>query len=242
MGNIKDYTILSIVLLFFLCYPTIVKVSFSMLRCPWVGEHMYLMADMQERCFQGAHFRHLMMLTIPQIIIYIIGLPVIGTIHLMRNKDKLHERQFHTRYGLLYLGYRDDRAWWELVVAVRKVCVVAIGTFGTLLGVVDIQAHLALLVVFLSIITHLVGRPFDMTRPNTVLLHQLELAALSICWVTFWGGLLFFLGHEKEDSVSSGVKIFLTIGLVGINVLFLLISSFIFFREYRKDQKIQKNR
>ena len=53
----------------------------------------------------------------------------------MRNKDQLHERHFYTRYGLLYLGYRDDRAWWELVVAIRKVCVVAIGTFGTLLGV-----------------------------------------------------------------------------------------------------------
>ena len=160
------------------------------------------MASLQEPCFDGRHLIHLIILTIPQIIFYVIGLPVLGTIHLLRNKDNLHDKQFSTRYGLLYLGYRDDRAWWEIVVAFRKVLVVGVGTFGTLLGVVDIQAHLALLVVFLSIITHLVGRPFDMTRPNTVLLHQLELAALSICWVTFWGGLLFFLGHEKEDSVS----------------------------------------
>ena len=70
----KDYTILSIVLLFFLCYPTIVKASFSMLRCPWVGDQMYLMADMQEICFDGEHLTHLLMLTIPQIILYIVGL------------------------------------------------------------------------------------------------------------------------------------------------------------------------
>ena len=138
-SHTKDYTILSIVLLSFLCYPTIVKLTLSMLRCPWVGNQMYLMADMQEKCFVGEHLKYLMMLTIPQIVLYIIGLPVLGTIHLMRNKDQLHEKHFYTRYGLLYLGYRDDRAWWELVVAFRKVAVVAIGTFGTLLGVVDIQ-------------------------------------------------------------------------------------------------------
>jgi heme/copper-type cytochrome/quinol oxidase subunit 2 len=241
-NNIKDYTILSIVLLFFLCYPTIVKVSFSMLRCPWVNTQMYLMADMQEKCFEGAHFQHLLMLTIPQIILYIIGLPLVGTMHLMRNKDQLHEKHFYTRYGLLYLGYRDDRAWWELVVAIRKVCVVAIGTFGTLLGVVDIQAHLALLVVFLSIAAHLYGQPFDMERKNSKLLFDLELTGLGVCWFTFWGGLLFFLGHEKKDSVNNNVKIMMTIMLMVANMTFLIYASWIFAREYRKDKEKEKER
>ena len=203
---------------------------------------MYLMASLQEPCFVGRHMTYVLLVTIPQIILYVIGLPVIGTIHLLRNKDKLHDSQFSTRYGLLYLGYQDNRAWWELVVAFRKVLVVSTGTFGTLLGVVDIQAHLALLVVFVSIVVHLVGQPFDMTRENTKLLHNLELAALAICWMTFWGGLLFFLGHEKENSVSPGVKTGMTIGLVGTNVLFLVASTFIFFKEFKKDIKMKRRR
>ena len=68
------------------------------------------------------------------------------------------------------------------------------------------------LVVFCSIAVHLMGKPFDMTRANTRLLHNLELAALCICWLTFWGGLLFFLGHEKEGSVNDEVKIFMVAG------------------------------
>ena len=201
----KDYMILSIVMLSFLLYPNLVKLTLSMLRCPKIGNQRYLMASLEEICFQGEHMQYVLMLTIPQIILYVLGLPIAGTIHLLRNKDNLHERQFYTRYGLLYLGYRDERAWWELVVALRKVAVVSVGTFGTLLGVVDIQAHLALLVVFCSIAAHLMGKPFDMTRANTRLLHNLELAALCICWLTFWGGLLFFLGHEKEGSVNDDV-------------------------------------
>jgi hypothetical protein len=30
--------------------------------------------------------------------------------------------------------------------------------------------------------------------------------------LTFWGGLLFFLGHEKEGSVNDEVKIFMVAG------------------------------
>jgi hypothetical protein len=233
----KDYMILSIVMLLFLLYPTLVKLSLSMLRCPKIGDQLYLMASLEEPCFEGKHLQYVLMLTIPQIVLYVIGLPVAGTIHLLRNKNNLSKRQFYTRYGLLYLGYREERAWWELVVAFRKVAVVSVGTFGTLLGVGDIQAHLALLVVFCSIAAHLLGKPFDMSRANTRLLHNLELAALCICWLTFWGGLLFLLGHEKEGSVNDDVQIFMTVCLVIANALFLIGSFLLFAREYMKDRK-----
>ena len=50
------------------------------------------------------------------------------------------------------MGYQPGREWWELVVAMRKVAVVAVGTFGTLLGVVDLQAFIALAIVFVSVL------------------------------------------------------------------------------------------
>ena len=61
--------------------------------------------------------------------------------------------QFATRYSLLYIGYRKDREWWELIIAFRKVAVVSIGTFGAVMGVVDLQAFIALGVVFVSIVS-----------------------------------------------------------------------------------------
>ena len=207
-----------------------------MLRCPKIGTKFYLMASLQEECFQvqGEHFKYVLMLTIPQIIIYIIGLPLAGTIHLIRNKKHLHEEHFLMRYGLLYLGYRDERAWWELVIAFRKVAIVLIGTFGTFLGVVDIQAHLALLVVFISIALHLVGKPFDMEKPKSKFLYNLELVALIICWMTFWGGLLFFLG----ESVSNGVKILVTVCIVIGNMVFLIVAMFVFGKESIREKKL----
>ena len=138
-STMKDYTILSIVLMLFLCYPMLVRLSLSMLKCPFVGNQAYLMADLQEPCFTGRHIYHFMILTIPQLILFVFGLPILATCVVLRNKEHLHHKQFYTRYGLLYMGYRDDREWWELVIALRKVAVVSIGTFGTLMGVVDLQ-------------------------------------------------------------------------------------------------------
>ena len=84
-----------------------------MLRCPKVGTKPYLMASLQEPCFQSRHLTYFMMLTVPQLIVFVIGLPLAGTIHIKHNLHRLKEKQFYTRYGLLYLGYRKERAWWE---------------------------------------------------------------------------------------------------------------------------------
>ena len=47
-----------------------------------------------------------------------------------------------------------------------------------------------------------------------------------MCWFTFWGGLLYFLGHEKSGSVHTNVLITTTILLVFANCTFLLIFLF----------------
>ena len=240
--KLKDYTILSIVLMLFLCYPMLVRLSLSMLKCPLIDNTPYLMADLQEQCFTGRHSDHMYLLTIPQLILYIIGLPLLAAMIILRNKHKLHKKRFYTRFGLLYMGYRPGREWWELVIAVRKVCIVAIGTFGTFVGVVDLQAFVALFIVFLSIIVHLVGQPFNVEKANGKRLHQLEFKALCVCWFTFWGGLLFFLGHENLDTIDKHILMSTTIILVTLNSTFLLYSAHVFVREYLHDRKAARIR
>ena len=138
--------------------------------------------------------------------------------------------------------FRPGREWWELVIAFRKVMIVSIATFGTVMGSTDLQAFVALATVFIALVLHLIGKPFDVDQPNTRLLHYLECAALTICWFTFWGGLLFFLGHEKIGSISEGVIITMTIMIVVANSIFLIVATYIFSREYLNDQKKAKIR
>ncbi len=140
------------------------------------------------------------------------------------------------------LRYRRERAWWEVVVALRKIAVVTIGTFGALLGVVDLQAFLALLIVFISIVTHLLGKPFDQGTPALKRLHDLEFVALCVCWCTFWGGLIFFLGREKAGSVPEWCMQGMSVLLVMTNLGFLLASGAMFVRAYLQDRRKAKRR
>jgi hypothetical protein len=246
-GQVNDYMTLSIVLMLFLAFPMLTRLCLGMLKCPTMGiggkdKRSYLFADLQEPCFEGRHLNYVFMLTVPQLLLNVIGLPVAAAIIVLRNKKRLHEKSFYTRYGLLYMGYRPGREWWELVIAMRKVAVVSVGTFGTMLGVVDLQAFLALGIVFVSILVHLAGQPFNVQNVNSKRLHDLEFVALTMSFFTFWGGLLFFLGHEKRGSVSSNVQMMTSFLMIASNTLFLVVSLFLFIKTYLYDRKFAKQR
>jgi hypothetical protein len=193
------------------------------------------MADLEEPCFTGRHTTYLLVLTFPQLILYVFGLPIIAGIILLREpKRRLwHSFSFRMRYGLLFMGYRKDRYWWELIIVIRKVMIVTIGTFGTLMGRVDLQAYVAILVVFISIVIHLVGKPFDTNRDDTKLLYVLEFMGLSVCWGTFWGGLIFYLG---PDVVPDYARVIMTMLIWITNTGYLLFAVKCYVHEFYRDE------
>ena len=125
--NIKDYTILSIVLLLFLAYPMQVRLALSMIQCVKIGEEdvYYLLADLEVKCFVDDHSFYAGTLFIPQLFLYVIGLPLAALVIILRNSEKIHgnhtdetlshHKSFRMRYGLLYMGYAKNRAWWEVI-------------------------------------------------------------------------------------------------------------------------------
>ena len=109
------------------------------------------------------------------------------------------------------------------------------------MGAVDLQAFLALFVIFGSILLHLIFKPFDTSIKEMRLLHHLEFAALTFCWFTFWGGLLFYLGHETPDSIPDFVLETMSIVIIVANVGFLLFAMLQFFKEFVRDLAHQKD-
>jgi hypothetical protein len=156
-----DRTVLTMVCILFLLYPTMVKQSLAALACEPVGGIYYLAADLQEECFVGRHLFYVFLVCIPQIISYTIGMPVVATMILRRHRHNLLNARVRFRYGILYNGYRPRLYWWELTIAFRKVVLVLIaGIYGTRLGP-DMQVVVALMMVMLFIVSHLMFAPFS---------------------------------------------------------------------------------
>ena len=222
--KIKHRMVLTMTLMIFLCYPMLVKLCLGMLKCPSIGNVKYLMKDLQEPCFTGRHSMYIIILTIPQLILYIIGLPLIAGLLILRNKERLDDPEFRIRYGLLYRGYDKGREWWELTVALRKVAAVSIGTFGSLIGIPEVQVGLALFVGLISIVMHLVGQPFGDPNGKSKQLHFMEFFSLVVIWFTNWGGLMLYI----LPSSPILPKILLTIFIILLVCTYNLIAFYIF--------------
>jgi len=103
-----------------------------------------------------------------------------------------------------------------------------------------LQAFVALFVVFVSIITHLIGKPFDLASTQSQMLHTLEFGALAICWMTFWGGLLFFLGHENPDVVPRSMRTVTSAFIVISNGAFFVYAIWKFIQAIMQDVRAAK--
>merc|ERR1712166_1610037 len=229
----KDKAILSSVVSLYLLYPTTTQQTFSLLSCKQVGDHFWLTEDLEEPCYEDRHLLYFFLLVIPQMLLYICGLPGVSLYFLRRNRQKIKDNHpvVQFRYGLLFAGYRHDRYYWEVVMALRKVIVVAIGVFGKL-TTTESQVHGALLALFLFILWHTTMIPFPTDTKSGKSVGILETFALTCCFCTMWCGLLFY------HNTNTLTRQILSTSLVCLNVFFFACGIRIFWREFVKEQEI----
>ena len=67
------------------------------------------------------------MIAVPIVIVWILGFPVFVFYILNKNKVRLGEHDFLIKYGLYYVGLKDDAYFWEIaVINARKVVFILI--------------------------------------------------------------------------------------------------------------------
>lgn len=73
------------------------------------------------------HWNIAMAVALPSIIVYSIGIPLIGFWLIYKNRDRLGQPFIKKRYGFLYNGYKEGVAsYWEIFVIYRKVILIFI--------------------------------------------------------------------------------------------------------------------
>eukprot|EP00946_MAST-07B_sp_MAST-7B-sp1_P001522 g1522.t1 len=71
------------------------------------------------------------------------------------------------------------------------------------------------------------------------MLHYVEFAALSVTFVTFWGGMIFYL---DSDIVDEKARIFMTVLIVCGNVVFVVAALCLYAKQVMKDMRKNKMR
>ena len=178
-GN-KDEIISAIVLLWYLMFPSFIQLFANLISCTeMIGEERYSKVDLEITCWKDQHL--VVFCTVGMItLLYIVGLPSYGLYILHKTNRELPVTRL--KYGMLYDGYNDAYYYWEVTVIMRKIAIIAIGTFVA----ENQQIYCVLFVLTLLIFLTSYYQPFLSKK----LLH-LELGSLLLAVFTFWiGGML----------------------------------------------------
>jgi hypothetical protein len=205
----NDKWVSSMVGILYVLYPMLCYQATKMLDCTGAAGDavtpLWLTVDLDEPCFQGRHLHMMIGICVPQILLFVIGLPAGLFVTLLRAvKTKPPTNTDMWRWGLFIREYSVDRWFWELVPTVRKLTFATLAVLGGSLGEQK-QSQVALLVLLVSIMLEVIFRPRSAKSKTGEGLMQLEVSGLLVIWLTTWCGLMMRQepGHQTDQQAIS---------------------------------------
>lgn len=212
---LKHHLVNSIVVLFFLVHPSIVKVMFDIFNCKELDNgKSWLSSNLTISCWDEQHRRYAMGVALPGILVWGVAVPLLALLRLCIKRRTLDMLETRIHFGFLYNGYRTQRFYWEFIILYRKIIIITIAVFVLNISVA-IQALCAMLVLVLAVVFQMREAPYI----NAVL-NKLEHRAIVVAAVTVYCGMWFMTGDIGELS-----KVVMLVVIVAANVYFLLLWS-----------------
>ena len=205
------------IFLLFLVHPTITREAFGALACTQLGgDKTFLLSDLSLQCWKDEHLVTVLSLTLPTVILWVVGIPVLGLAMILRGRKRLQQRCKRTwlKLGFLVKGYKPRYFYWETVVFGRKVL---LGAVVALYGHrEDVRNLLAMAVLCVALVLHVAVSPLLMFR-DVSFFDFLEGCSLTTTFA------LFFLGSfTRLQNVSDGEIVAASVLAAAGNVAFFL--------------------
>ena len=147
----KNIIISSITLIFFL-HPTLTYTAFEMFQCIGVTKDNIskVKIDTNIDCYSMEHLKWLLCISVPMIIVWVLGSPSLVIYIIYRNRKRLEDPDFQKYFILLYQGLKNDKFYWEIINTLIKVLVVTINILMSMFPSVYKGATAILILIFIS--------------------------------------------------------------------------------------------
>lgn len=165
--------------------------------------------DTIHRCYRGPHLWLVVLLGIPGLLFFSVGVPF-GLLCFLERKKVLglhKEQKFINTYGFIFQNYEERFVYWEVVIMIRKALIGAIIVYAYPLGP-NLQGVLAQGVLVVALVLHLVAEPYKYRSLNI-----LESASLVISITVYYAGIMY-----NDGKTGSAVQLLLTITIIVLNV------------------------
>jgi hypothetical protein len=231
----KDGSVATIVFVMYLMYPTLCRQAFSLLVCTEVNGELYLEADLQEQCYTGRHLVYVLLLTVSQILVHVLGIPLQGLF--AANRARKRRRKMHLsialfRDGMLYSTFGPRRWYWGAIVAIRKALIVLT---TSLLFDAGQEIHWLILFLAMSIIANMFYQPYlgvkGILEIEAFGLQRFDSLSLFVLLFTAWSGTYFNISTRcSEDSQDWCLAVLIVV--VCVNASFFIFCIYQFREKY----------
>jgi len=186
-----------------------------MFNCKKMGaldDDSYLVEDMSVQCAGKTYWFFTLCLAVPMGVCYVFGLPLYVLKRMYNNRDELTKefdqinKNVLNRFHFLFKGYEPDFYYWEIIVMIRKILMVAVAVW--LSYDIQIQALCATLLVVIALCVHALACPYV-----TDAMDGLELLSLFGSFCTYFFGQFLF-----TPSVGKGGRVFVSFVIVMVNL------------------------
>ncbi|CAI2369723.1 unnamed protein product [Moneuplotes crassus] len=211
--NFKRSLVVSMICIVFLFHPAFTVKSLSMLLCTRIDENDSRMTyHMEYTCYSWNHIKWVLVISVPLLVIWVIGLPMVALWILIKYRHKLDRPEMQSYFLILYQGFRQKTFYWEFVNSFKKFAILAIIAFlNTFPAAYKIFVSVISLLIFYRFQSNM--KPFKYDPYN-----RLDLVSLTVAIITIFSSIVFVLGYKGSFNLHMVVLLF----IFGANLYFLL--------------------
>jgi len=214
------------VFVLFSMYPTLIQSSVGVLRCSEsIDGRRYVIDDYAKECYTPEHF-FFFVSGIIFLALYALGIPLVAQILIWkyRNEIAANDPRAMGSLGFLFAGYSTTRGGcvmsWEVLIMVRKLCIVVLGIID-LSGTVQVLC--AILLLLASLLLTINVRPY-----TTQWMNLLEEGSTCILIVTQTLSLVYLDIDAKAATAAQRKSEAHNVAEVGITVLLMVFNGIAF--------------
>jgi len=219
----------SVVVTLFNLQSVIIQVNLKMFECQNIYRHgqpiRYLRDYLDTKCWTPSHYGWTLGWALPFLIVWVIVLPICAYFSLKWNKAKFNEQSMKAKMGFLYIGYKEECFWWELIHMFRKYCLIIVGIFGRFF-VPFLQIYLYIYIIWFFYVMHHKREPYS---PNSKL-DVLERVAMICVGIVSFSGIYFDAPYTFQ-----GLKTIIIIIAIIANWIFYCTWAYHYWLNYRRN-------
>jgi len=101
--------------------------SLTLFQCLQIDEGEYRMKNnMEFGCYSVDHILWIFLIAVPMLVVWVFGSPILVLTILIKNRDKLSDKEIKNYFYVLYQGLKPNRFYWEFVNTLRKIIILSV--------------------------------------------------------------------------------------------------------------------